>query len=54
VQRACRCGCSAGSAVAYLFLAQLVRQNAAEVTRIARVAERHVGFQVVKMATGHT
>jgi acetolactate synthase regulatory subunit len=41
-------------AVAYLFLAQLVRQNAAEVTRIARVAERHVGFQVVKMATGHT
>jgi two-component system sensor histidine kinase UhpB len=39
-------------AVAYLFLARLVQEGDEEVARIARIAERHVGFQVVKLATG--
>lgn len=38
--------------IAYLFLARLVQDNGEEVARIARTAERHVGFQVVKLATG--
>jgi len=38
--------------IAYLFLAQLVQDNREEVARIARTAERHVSFQVVKFATG--
>ena len=39
-------------AVAYLYLARLVQVNDDEVARIAHIAERHVGFQVVKLATG--
>jgi signal transduction histidine kinase len=39
-------------AVAYLDLARLVQENDGEVARIARIAERHVSFQVVKLATG--
>jgi two-component system, NarL family, sensor histidine kinase UhpB len=38
--------------IAYLFLARLVQDNREEVARIAHTAERHVGFQVVKLATG--
>jgi signal transduction histidine kinase len=39
-------------AVAYLYLARLVQENDDEVARIARIAELHIGFQVVKLATG--
>lgn len=39
-------------AIAYLFLARLVQDNREEVAHVARTAERHVSFQVVKLATG--
>ncbi len=40
------------AAIACLFVARLAQENREQVARIARIAERHVGFQVVKLATG--